>query len=104
MERQCRWYSNLEDVRDHQPQSVLWHLDGCERGPLIFPVGTTPRGAVTRIGTVEELLEAMQQALVAEVSLRRSIQRCDALVIQALLTENGTTYSFRPVRDSNLPH
>ena len=104
MERQCRWYSNLEDVRDHRPDCVLWYRHGYEAGPLIFPAEATPHihGSVTKMGTIEELLAAMRQAIATDASLRRSIEHHNALVIQAQVSENGTTYNFRPVRESRL--
>jgi hypothetical protein len=101
MQQQCLWYSHLEDVRHHQPDHVLWYLQGYERGPLIFPAGYIPQGPVTRIGTISEVLTAMQQALTSDASLGRSMQRRDALIIQAQINEQGTTYRFHPIPDSS---
>lgn len=55
MERQGSWYSSLEDVRDHEPEHILWYLHGYEAGPLIFPAGYTPEGPATGIGTIASL-------------------------------------------------
>jgi hypothetical protein len=101
MQQQCRWYSHLEDVRAHQPDRVLWLLEGYERAPLIFPAGHTPPGPYTRIGTIEELLVAMQQALAKDSSLRQSMKRHNGIIIQAHLNEQGTAYRFCPVPESS---
>jgi hypothetical protein len=101
MERQCRWSSNLEEMRDHPPQEVLWYLHGYERGPLIFPAGSAPCLPATRMGTIEDLLTAMQQALATTAILRQSMQQHEALIIEASMNRKGTTYSFRPVRDES---
>jgi hypothetical protein len=102
MERSCRWYSHLEDVRDHQLDSVLWHRPGYERGPLILPAGATPQGPFTRMSTIEELLTPLQQALASDASLRQSLQRHDAMIITAQMNEHGTSYRFHPVHDSSV--
>lgn len=97
METRCRWFCNLEDVKHHQPDSVLWYRQGHEGGPLIFPAGYTPTGPFTKIGTMESLAQEMQQALAADSSLRRSLRECDAVSIHVQLSEHGTSYSFHPV-------
>ncbi len=98
MESRLWWFCNLEAVRDHQPDSVLWYQQGCERGPLIYPAGYTPAGACIRIGTIGSLVQAMQQALATDPSLRESLQRCDAVAVYALCNEQGTSYCFWPAR------
>ena len=96
METQCRWFCHLEDVQAHRPDSVLWYKQGYEGGPLIFPAGYTPTGPFSRIGTMESLAQAMQQALATDSRLRQSLRDCDALTVHAHLSEQGTRYSFRP--------
>ena len=96
MDARCRWFCNLEDVKHHRPNSVLWCQQGDECGPLIFPVGCSPTGPCSRIGTMESLAQAMQQALATDSSLRRSLRDCDAITVHAHLSEHGTSYSFRP--------
>jgi hypothetical protein len=94
MEHQCRWFSHLEDVRDHQPESVLWYKQGCEEWPVIFPAGVTPIGPFIRIGTIEELLAAMQQTLATDSRLRQSMQQNGGIIIQAQINGQGTVYQF----------
>jgi hypothetical protein len=53
------------------------------------------------MGTIAELLAAMQQALAADASLRQSMKRYDGLIIQAQINEQGTTYRFCPVPESS---
>ncbi len=96
MEARCKWFCNLEDVKDHRPDSVLWCRQGYEGGPLIFPAGYTPTGPFSRIGTMESLAQQMQQALATDSRLRQSLRDCDAITIHAQLSEHGTRYSFRP--------
>jgi hypothetical protein len=96
MEARCSWFCNIEDVRDHRPDSVLWYKKGYEGGPLIFPAGYTPTGPFSRIGTIESLAQALQQALATDSSLRQSLRRCDAVTVHAQLSEHGTSYIFRP--------
>lgn len=96
MEAQCKWFCNLEDVKHHRPDSVLWYQLGHEGGPLIFPAGYTPTGPFSRIGTMGSLAQEMQQALVTDSSLLRSLRDCDAVTVHAQLREDGTSYSFRP--------
>jgi hypothetical protein len=96
MEARCSWFCNLEDVRGHRPDSVLWCPQGYEGRPLIFPAGYIPTGPFRRIGTMESLAQQMQQALTTDSSLRQSLRRCDAITIHAQLSEQGTSYSFRP--------
>jgi hypothetical protein len=101
MESRCNWFCNLEDVKDHQPDSVLWCRQGYEHGPLIFPAGYIPTGPFTRMGTIESLSKAMQQALATDTSLHQSLRRCDAIAIHAKVSEQGASYSFHPARASN---
>ena len=96
MDARCRWFSNLEDVKAHRPDCVLWCQQDDEGRPLIFPAGCNPTGPFRRIGTMESLAQAMQQALATDSSLRRSLRDCDAITVHAHLSEHGTSYSFRP--------
>jgi hypothetical protein len=97
METRCRWFCNLEDVKYHRADSVLWCRQGHEGGPLIFPAGYTPTGLFSRIGTMESLAQEMQQALATDRSLLRSLRDCGAIAVHAHLSEGGTSYNFRPV-------
>jgi hypothetical protein len=96
METRCSWFCNLEDVKHHRPDNVLWCRQGHEGEPLIFPAGYTPTGPFSRLGTMESLAKEMQQALAADSSLRQSLRDCDAVAIHAELSEHGISYSFRP--------
>jgi hypothetical protein len=96
METRCRWFCNLEDVKGHRPDSVLWYRQGHDDGPLIFPAGYTPTGPFSRIGTMGSLAQEMQQALATDSSLRQSLRHCDAISVHVHLSEQGASYSFHP--------
>lgn len=102
MEQQCRWFSELDDVRDHQLDSVLWYKQDCEQWPVIFPAGYIPSGPFIRIGTIAELLAAMQQVLAADSSLRQAMKQHGGIIIQAQINEQGSTYRFCPVPTNSL--
>jgi hypothetical protein len=100
MQQQCRWLSHLEDVHAYPLDRVLWYKQGCEQWPVIFPAGYRPSSPFLRIGTIGELLAAMEQALIQESSLRQSMNRHAGIIIQAHINEQGTTYRFYPVPES----
>jgi hypothetical protein len=54
------------------------------------------------MGTIAGLFAAMQQALATASGLHQSLQRDGALVIEAWLDEQGTTYRFSPIHASSL--
>lgn len=100
MHQQCRWVSHLEEVRAYPLDHVLWSKQGCEQWPVLFPAGSPPSGSFLRIGTIGEVLAAMQHALAQESRLCQSMNRHAGIIIQAHIDEQETTYRFCPVPES----